>query len=127
CKDGIRRDALADQIGDTARNDASLAAAGGGDDEQWAIRVRNCFALGVGQVVQKMLRINHGRMIAASPQRRECGVRVWGPKAWGISRRRPLFPTPHVIQVASMPEAQSETRTALSLNSGSGRRPGGRA
>ena len=47
-------DALLQQVGDAARDDARLAAAGAGQDEQRPFDVRDGLALGGGQVGQQV-------------------------------------------------------------------------
>jgi hypothetical protein len=65
-------DAEADQVGDAPRDDAGLAAAGGGDDQERAVHVRDGFALRVGQIGKQLLGVDHAVIVAA---RRGCVLR----------------------------------------------------
>ena len=55
-------DALLEQVGDAAGDDARLAAAGAGQDEQRPFDVRDGLALGVGQVGEQVAR-GHRRLL----------------------------------------------------------------
>ena len=53
-QDVARPHALLEQVGDAAGDDARLAAAGAGEDQQRALEVRDRLALGVGQVGEQV-------------------------------------------------------------------------
>ena len=68
-QDLIRPDPLLDEVSDAPRDDARLAAAGPGQDEQRTIGVQHGFALGWCQIGQVVVRSRNGTRHAI-PQRR---------------------------------------------------------